>query len=211
MRRAVRGHRAEAAARRALWALCRPSGCHCDKDQSHRGLARKPQAQRPDDRSAGVIGIPAKIRNFADPRMTKFQKGQSGNPRGRAKGSRNRTTLLVEQIFEERLFGKDRKADVIIAKAIELAANGDVACIRLCFDRMAPARKDRPVCFELPKIKDTKDALGASAAIVDAVAAGELTPSEAAELAKVLDSYTRVLQAAEFETRLQKLEKATGL
>src|SRR5262249_45815344 len=28
-----------------------------------------------------------------------FQKGQSGNPNGRAKGSRNRATMLVEQIF----------------------------------------------------------------------------------------------------------------
>jgi hypothetical protein len=42
----------------------------------------------------------------------------------------------------------------------------------------------------------------ASAAIVDAVATGALTPSEAAELCRVIDSFARVLQAAEFETRL---------
>jgi len=38
---------------------------------------------------------------------------------------------------------------------------------------------------------------------------GELTPSEAAELSKVIDSYARVLQSVEFEARLTKLEKAT--
>src|SRR5262245_8577771 len=140
--------------------------------------------------------------------MAKFQKGQSGNPNGRAKGSRNRATMLVEQIFAEKLFGVDRKADAIISKVIEQAADGDTACIRLCFDRFAPARKDRPVYFALPKMQEVKDAVHASAAIVDAVATGELTPS-AAELSKVIDSYARVLQSVEFEARLSKLEQTT--
>ena len=140
--------------------------------------------------------------------MAKFQKGQSGNPNGRAKGSRNRATMLVEQIFDERLFGVDRKADAIISKVIEQAANGDTACIRLCFDRFAPARKDRPVYFALPKMQEVKDAVHASAVIVDAVAAGELTPSEATDLGKLVESYARALQGAEFEERLSKLEKA---
>jgi hypothetical protein len=50
--------------------------------------------------------------------------------------------------------------------------------------------------------------VNASAAIVAAVAAGDLTPSEAAELSKVVDSYARTLQAAEFDERILKLEKA---
>jgi hypothetical protein len=53
---------------------------------------------------------------------------------------------------------------------------------------------------------EAKDAVNASAAIVAAVASGDLTPTEAAELCKVLDSYARVLQAVEFEERLSKLE-----
>jgi hypothetical protein len=50
--------------------------------------------------------------------------------------------------------------------------------------------------------------VNASAAIVAGIAAGDLTPSEAAELSKVVDSYARTLQAAEFEERISKLEKA---
>jgi predicted neutral ceramidase superfamily lipid hydrolase len=53
-------------------------------------------------------------------------------------------------------------------------------------------------------------AVNASAAIVEAVATGELTPVEAAELSKVVDSYARSLQAVEFEERLSKLEKAVA-
>ena len=77
----------------------------------------------------------------------------------------------------------------------------------LCFERIAPARKDRPVQFALPAMTEAKDAVAASAAIVGAVAIGELTPSEAAELSKIVESYTRVLQAAEFEVGLAKVEK----
>ena len=40
---------------------------------------------------------------------------------------------------------------------------------------------------------ESKDAVSALAAIVGAVAAGELTPAEAAELSKVVDGYTRAL------------------
>jgi hypothetical protein len=142
--------------------------------------------------------------------MSKFKKGQSGNPDGRPIGRRNKATVLVEQIFNEKLFGRDRKADAIIAKTIVLAENGDTACIRLCLDRILPVRKDRPVWFDLPEIKEARDAVKASAAIVEAVASGDLTPSEASELSRVVDSYARTLQAAEFEERISKLEKAVG-
>ena len=88
-----------------------------------------------------------------------------------------------------------------------MAEGGDTTCIRLCFERIAPARKDRPVQFALPSMTEAKDAVAASASIVAAVAMGELTPSEAAELSKIVESYTRVLQAADFEVRLAKVEK----
>jgi len=89
-----------------------------------------------------------------------------------------------------------------------MAKDGDGPALRLCIERLAPARKDRPVWFDLPEMNEAKDAVNASAAIVAAVAAGDLTPSEASELSKVVDSYARTLQAVEFEERISKLEKA---
>ena len=75
-------------------------------------------------------------------------------------------------------------------------------------DRLCPPRKDRYVTFALPKLNRAADAAQASAAIVEAVALGELTPSEAGELSKIVDAYTRALQATDFEERLAKLEAA---
>jgi hypothetical protein len=131
----------------------------------------------------------------------RWRKGASGNRAGKPRGTRHKATLAAETLLEG-------EAEALSRKAVDLALKGDVSALRLCLDRIVPPRKDRPVCFELPKMIESKDAVTASAAIVAAVAAGELTPTEAAELSKVIDGYARTLQAVEFEARLTKLEKA---
>ena len=107
--------------------------------------------------------------------MAKFAKGQSGNPNGKPKGCRNATTILFDELLKA-------SAKELIEKAIELAKGGDGPALRLCIERLAPARKDRPVWFDFPEMKEAKDAVKASAAIFAAIAAGDLTPSEASEL-----------------------------
>ena len=97
-------------------------------------------------------------------------------------------------------------AEAIGRKAIEMAKQGDMAAIRLCMDRLAPAPKGEPVAFELPPLDKPADSVAAAAEIVAAVAAGELTPSEAAELAKVVDVYVRAIATKAFDERLTKLE-----
>jgi hypothetical protein len=133
--------------------------------------------------------------------MAKFTKGQSGNPSGKPKGCRNATTILFDELLKD-------NANELIQKTIEMAKGGDGPALRLCIERLAPARKDRPVWFDLPEMKEARDAVNASAAIVTAVANGDLTPMEASELGKLIESYARTLQAVEFEERLSKLEKA---
>ena len=129
-----------------------------------------------------------------------FEPGQSGNPSGRPKGSRNKARLAVETLL-------DGEAEVITRKVIELAKKGDLVAIRLCLDRIAPPRKDRPVLFTLPPLGQAEDASASLATIVAAVASGELTPSEAGELSKVVDTYARALLATELEDRVAALER----
>ena len=134
---------------------------------------------------------------------TRFRPGESGNPGGRPKGSRNKATLAIEALL-------DGEGEQITRKAIELAKDGDMGAIRVCMDRIAPPRRDRHVQFALPKMKKASDAVGASAAIVEAVSGGELTPLEGGELMKVVDSYARTLQVSDFESRLERLESQKG-
>ena len=135
---------------------------------------------------------------------TRFKPGQSGNPSGRPKGSRHKTTLAIEKLL-------DGEGEEIALKAIELAKGGNMAAIRVCLDRLAPPRKDQPILFTLPKMEKAGDAATASAAIVEAASAGELTPSEAGELMKIVESYARTLQVSDFEARLERLENQKGI
>lgn len=133
-----------------------------------------------------------------------FEKGESGNPAGRPRGARNRATLLMQNLLAD-------DAEAIGRKAIEMAKAGELAAIRLCMDRLAPARKDEPVAFELPPIEKPTDIVAATASIVAAVAAGDLTPSQAAELSKVIDVHVRALESKAFDERLTKLESTPKL
>lgn len=130
-----------------------------------------------------------------------FQKGQSGNPAGRPRGARNRRTIFLQDLLEG-------DAEAIARKAIDLAKAGDIAALRMCLDRLAPAPKSEPVEFELPPLEKAADCVTAASALVAAVSAGELAPSEAVEVGKVIELYVRALETAGFEERLMRLEQA---
>jgi hypothetical protein len=107
-----------------------------------------------------------------------------------------------------RFVGGRRRGDC--AKAIELAKAGEIAALRMCLDRLAPVRKDEPVVFDLPALDTAADSVAAAARIVAGVADGDLTPSEAMDLAKVIDVYVAALATKAFEERLAKLESAAN-
>jgi hypothetical protein len=128
-----------------------------------------------------------------------FGPGQSGNPNGRPQGSRNKTTLAVEALL-------DGEAEALTRKAVELAKSGDLVALRLCMDRISPPRRDRPICFGPPPLERADDAVKATAALVAGVAAGELTPSEAGELSKLIEGFTRAVEVRQLDERLTRLE-----
>jgi hypothetical protein len=101
----------------------------------------------------------------------------------------------------------DREAETLLRKAIELALGGDTVALRLCLERIMAPRRDRPVQFRLPELVSACDATKAVAAISVAVARGELTPGEAAELSRLIEAYVKVLEATELDQRLRALEE----
>ena len=73
--------------------------------------------------------------------MAKFKPGQSGNPRGRAKGSKDRWTEFRELL--------EPHAEDLVTKAVELAKEGDTTALRLCLDRLIPPIKPRELSVQL--------------------------------------------------------------
>jgi hypothetical protein len=132
-----------------------------------------------------------------------FKAGASGNPDGRPRGSRNAATLALESLL-------DGQAEALTQKAIDLALSGDMAALRLCLERIIPPRKDRPVNFAFPRISNAKEATTTMSAVLTAVAAGDLTPTEASEVGKLVDIFVKAVEATDLTERLERLEKISG-
>ena len=66
------------------------------------------------------------------------------------------------------------------------------------------------MAFELPRMETAADAIKALSAVAEAVAAGEISPGEGAEFGKLIDSFTRAIEASELEERLSRLERAAA-
>lgn len=70
-----------------------------------------------------------------------FKPGVSGNPNGRPKGAKNKTTIMREAI-EAKLVGKlNEDAEKIYKKCVHLAMGGDTTCIKILMERLIPVVK----------------------------------------------------------------------
>jgi hypothetical protein len=144
------------------------------------------------------------LANTARKQAGGFQKGQSGNPRGRPMGSRNNATLACEALLEG-------QAEALTQKAVDLALAGDTVALKICIDRIFPPRKDRPVTFPLPPINSARDAADVMSSVMNAVATGQLTPADASEIAKVVACTVKSFEAAEFADSLAHFDLLTDV
>ena len=133
----------------------------------------------------------------------RFVKGQSGNPAGKPRGTRHRATRAVQRLLEG-------EAEAVGRKAVEAALRGDMTAIRLVLDRIAPPPRDRTVVLDLPDVSGPQDLPVAMSALLRAVCAGIITPSEAEALARLLEAYRAAVEAADFDVRLKRLEGRDG-
>jgi hypothetical protein len=130
-------------------------------------------------------------------------KFRPGNP-GRPKGARHKTTLAIEALLEG-------QAEKLTEKAIQMALAGDVTAMRLCLDRLAPPPKDRPIQIGMPRLAGLQDMTIATAAVVDAVTSGTITPSEGEAIVRLIDTHRRAVELIDFEARLTRLEQQKAL
>jgi hypothetical protein len=89
---------------------------------------------------------------------------------------------------------------------IELATGGNVRCLEIALDRIAPKRSGRPIDFQLPEVKTIHDVVAAMAAVTSGVNDGSLTVEEASHLARVLDGYANAVTTFDLVTRVEALE-----
>jgi hypothetical protein len=149
--------------------------------------------KRPDAAKAAPNAAAKKVRGKP------FVKGKSGNPAGMKRGTRHRSTLLIEAMSAD-----DRTA--IVDKIITQARSGYRASQKLIIDRIEPPRRGR-IAIAWPPIKVPADAVAAMEVITAAVSRGDISPAEAAELIAVVREAREAIDLLSIETELRQLEK----
>lgn len=139
--------------------------------------------------------------------MTPSNNGQfrPGNRRGkgRAAGSRNNATLALDEIAAG-------EGEGVLRKVLEQALEGDLRAAELLLARVWPVKRGRPVRLSLPAVDTAAGVAAALGALVEAVAAGEVTPEEAAPIGALLETKRRAIETSELESRLRELEDKVG-
>lgn len=112
-----------------------------------------------------------------------YKPGQSGNPAGKPKGTKNRKTLLRAELEKD----GSALAAALKAKALE----GDPTCLGLWLARLEPVMRPRaePVEFALDTAAPPAKQI---AQVIEAVAAGELTVDEGQQIANMLRQLAEV-------------------
>lgn len=130
-----------------------------------------------------------------------FKPGQSGNPKGRQKGSKDKRTEYRDMLASH--------VPALILRAVALAMEGDTAALRLCLDKVIPNVKPRgeAVKLALPKNGTLTEQ---AQKIMASMASGKLTPYEASTLLAALASQARIIEVDELTQRIEALEAKHG-
>lgn len=132
--------------------------------------------------------------------MPRFEKGKQPGP-GRPAGSRNKSTPWREAVTEE-------DTDKVIRVVQEHAVQGDMRAASIMLARTWPHHRGRVIPLDLPAVETASGLVKAQAAVVAAMAKGEITPAEAASVASVLEAQRRAIETNDHEKRLQEIEEA---
>lgn len=129
-----------------------------------------------------------------------FKPGESGNPDGRPKGSKDKRTAIRELLQPH--------AEDLIKKAVELAKAGDTTALRLCLDRLIAPIKGIEMPVFIEDLKGTLTEQGQK--IINAAGESKITPGDAAKMLQALATQARIIEIDDLEKRITTLEKRNG-
>ena len=126
---------------------------------------------------------------------------------GRPKGSKSRRQLAVEAKLEQ--LGCDpitAMATLAMDENTPLDLQIKLYCELAQYVVSRRKAVEQPIAIELPTLTSPKDAVTASAALLAAVAAGEVAPGEAREIGRLLELHLKAVELHDFDARLTALE-----
>lgn len=130
--------------------------------------------------------------------MPHFQKGVSGNPKGKKPGTLNKRTELAKRI--------ESHADALIDKVVELALSGDSVALRLCIERLVPKATDKSVTVIMPDLTE-EEPTQIVPALLKSLSGQELNISEIKALLDIFNEHDQGVE--EKNKTYEKLELNT--
>lgn len=135
---------------------------------------------------------------MSEPRGRPFPPGNKLGP-GRPRGSRNQAKSPVQELLEE-------YSPHLTKKCIALAMTGDRSAMRLCMERISPAHRDGCIRMSLPAIRTAQDLDKAAEKVTQAIRRGRIAPADGEKMMNIFQMRARVMESAQLESRLEKLE-----
>ena len=133
-------------------------------------------------------------------RDTRFKPGKSGNPKGKAPGTRNKVPARIEQLLAN-------EGEAVVGAVLTKAKEGDMQAARLVLDRICPPRKGHPVNIDLPTIECADDVMSAIQTVLTTVARGDMSLEEARLLAGIIETARRGIELVDFAKQIEELEE----
>ena len=99
------------------------------------------------------------------------------------------------------------EAKDIVKVAIERARRGDMTAIKIVLDRLSPVPRGRFLRFQAPKIENPADLAPFTASVLQALANGELTAAEAADIVSVVGAHLQALQTSGLGVDVSELKR----
>lgn len=127
-----------------------------------------------------------------------WKKGQSGNPSGRKPG------LTARGKFRQQV---EKAVPKIVEQVLQAALAGDIQAIKLILDRCIPPLK--PTADAVKLNLPAGDLAAQGEAVIQATAAGILTPDQAKHIMDCLALHGRLIETGELLKRLAALEALT--
>ncbi len=132
-----------------------------------------------------------------------FKAGQSGNPRGRPKGSGNTALNVLRKPLND-------NAEKLIQVAIDLALEGNETMLKVCMDKILPSIRSTDRCISLSGLNKQITLLSKAEFTLRSVAEGKITPVECNQLLSGLSTTSRIMEAEELLKRIEALEQKAG-
>jgi hypothetical protein len=128
----------------------------------------------------------------------RWKPGESGNPKGKPKGAKDRRTAWRTALADE--------LPAIIARLVEAARAGDVQAAALILSRVAPPLRPQREPVELPALAKAGSLADQARAVLVAVATGALSTDQAGELLAALANAAAAIEVDELQARIAALE-----